>query len=280
MGILDELKSSDSHEEPTDQDWASIRLSLYALSDLPARIDKLTEAVNAQSALISQRPADKQGSTASTATRLTEIEKTLASVLELLDGSALNESTTKLSDAADRVTKAAASNSKKTEAALAKFEQAAEDSRAAAEAVKEQGAASVRSVATRATQAATAAVAQRDEAAEKRAERVLAKAEKLDEGRIWATAASAALVLVPFVLVVLLVVLGGWAIGVGWHAIVDPDAGPWARGAQIFGWTAVITTAAIGLAFGGVWLSTLLEDMRDAWRQKSVKWKKKKQRKT
>lgn len=279
MSILGDLESGESHEEPTDQDWASIRLSLYGLSDLPARIDALTEAVNAQSALISQRPADKRSATASIETRLDEIEKTLASVLGLLDGSAISESTTALSAAADRVTKATASSSKEAKAALAKFEQAAEESRAAAEEVKQRGVAAVRGVATRAVQASVEAVAQRDEAAEKRAARVIATAEKLDAGRIWATLASAGLVLVPFVLTALLVVLGGWAVGLGWHAIVDPDAGPWARGAQVGAWTILIVAAAVGLAFGGVWASTLLEDARDAWRKKRRK-KEKKQRTT
>lgn len=265
MSILDDLKATTPEQPepqqepdpqpepdaPSQQDWTSIRHSLYGLS---TQVADLTTAVNAQSNLLqgltSQPPGDKPTSTAGIETRLSEIEKTLAAVLTLLDAKTVSESVSKLAAVAERATKATAANSDAVEANIDAMKQAAEKASAAADEVRKRGVAAMNGIATRAVNASVDAVDKRDKAAEERAAKLLAAADKLDERQVWTAVGALALVLLPIAATAVGVVLLVWMFVFGWQAIVDPDAGRWMYWIQVIGW---LITAGGGLfAVGGV----------------------------
>lgn len=284
MSILDDLKATTPEPQPepqqepdpqpdpdapSQQDWTSIRHSLYGLS---VQVADLTTAVNAQSSLLqgltSQPPGAPQSSTTQDEKQLDEIAKTLTEFASLLDGETVREASKTLSDVSASVTKATAANSKAQAAAAKDLDAAVEEVKEAASALGRAGTKAVHRAATDATKAATAAVDARDKAAEERAARIISTVERFDENRVWVSLASAALVLVPFVLTALLVVVGAWAMGSGLDSFVNPDAGKWTKGFQVVAWTAVVVLSVGGLFVGGVWISNLLDDAREEWRRR------------
>lgn len=187
--------------------------------------------------------------------RLAEIETTLSEFVTALDGRQLREAATKL------ITEASRNRTGMTSAVERAAEQVSESTElvnrahGAASRIEVKATAAIQEVTGAAADAAATKVSEKVDAAQARAEKVMALVSKVEARQVWSAAGAMCLVLLPAATVVLGGILIVAGVVFGWEVALSTEAATWLRWVRGIGAVLGTVLAVVGLVAAVRWVA-------------------------
>lgn len=284
---LERLKQQNAHDEQQERldSPETIEVLTSILSAVEAQNAKITQLTERQKELagfvrvmdeqqvlqleqlanrlsISSPSANALHQTENVEQRLNEIEKTLTEFVGALDGKQLRAAVSTLTMEASRNRTDMASATERAAAQVADSNQLVKQAHGAAARIEKQAVAAIRKVTTDAVDLASGQVREKIQAAEVRAEKVLAVVDRVEARQLWTAAGAMCLALLPAATVVLGGVLIIAGVVFGWEMAFTTDAATWLRWVRGLGAAAGTLLALVGLVAAVRWVSVYVSTWR------------------
>lgn len=218
------------------------------------QLERLRESADRSSTSLPSEPTSQQ--TESVDSRLREIESTLSEFVAALDGKRLREAALTLITEADRNRTNMVSATERAAEQVATSNELVKRAYGAAGRIEKQADAAIQKVAAASADDIAGRAVEKINAADARAEKVMALVSRIEGRQLWTAAGAMCLALLPAATVV----LGGMLIvaGVvfGWEVAVTTDAATWLRWVKGIGAVLGTGCALVGLAVVVRWVAS------------------------